>query len=115
MRDCGDCQACCTLMHVPALDKAKGAPCPHAEPGRCAIYAERPEACRRFACLWLQGFGREAERPDRAGAMLGMKGRDVVVHEATAGAGSALAEMVGLLRALGHPIWRLSDGKAARV
>lgn len=55
-RSCGSCSACCKIMAVPDFE---GKPnqhewCRHARPGKgCAIYAERPEACQDFSCMWL--------------------------------------------------------------
>jgi hypothetical protein len=41
-------------MGIVELDKPRGKWCDHAMPGRgCAIYAQRPESCRVFSCLWL--------------------------------------------------------------
>jgi hypothetical protein len=45
---------CCRLMSVPEVKKDHEW-CPHAKPGHggCAIYADRPERCRAFNCMWL--------------------------------------------------------------
>jgi hypothetical protein len=41
-------------MGIYALEKPRGAWCPHAMPGRgCAVYDDRPDECRTFSCLWL--------------------------------------------------------------
>lgn len=53
---------CCKVLPVAALSKAAGTACAHlARGGGCAIYAERPHACRSFECVWLM----DAEMPHR--------------------------------------------------
>lgn len=54
-KSCGDCGLCCKLLGIDAIDKAPGQWCGHFRKGGggCGIYAERPQACRDFACLWL--------------------------------------------------------------
>jgi hypothetical protein len=54
-RSCGDCSLCCRLLDVPEAGKQTAQWCPHCKPGKggCSIYADRPQACRRWACLWL--------------------------------------------------------------
>jgi hypothetical protein len=54
-RACGSCSLCCKLLAVPEFDKPANVWCQHAAPeGRgCAIYATRPDGCRRFKCNWL--------------------------------------------------------------
>tara|TARA_R110000744_G_scaffold184845_1_gene304261 strand:+ start:1716 stop:2141 length:426 start_codon:yes stop_codon:yes gene_type:complete len=84
VRDCGECTLCCTAMAVPELDKANGIKCEH-ECGNCGIYAERPTSCASFECLWLQGVGPIAMRPDKTGAVLvseidKIKGEAVVMY-----------------------------------
>ncbi len=74
-RACGTCTACCEILSIEVpgvLVKPKNAPCPHLDVlGRkCGIYAARPQPCRVFDCLWLQGLGEVHERPDRSGVML---------------------------------------------
>jgi hypothetical protein len=65
-RSCGGCTACC-FTHAVAAVKQGGEWCPHCEVGAgCRIYLGRPEQCRTFSCLWLQGgWGDEDDRPDR--------------------------------------------------
>jgi hypothetical protein len=54
-RSCGSCSLCCKILAVPDLDKAANVWCKHAKKtGGCGIYAKRPDACRRFTCLWLK-------------------------------------------------------------
>jgi len=53
-RRCSGCTACCHWLERP--DAPAGEPCPHLAAGnadaRCGIYADRPDVCRRFWCLW---------------------------------------------------------------
>ncbi|MEI2296719.1 hypothetical protein [Ensifer sp. MJa1] len=52
-RACGTCTLCCRLPDIDALDKPANAWCRHCTEGRgCQIYAERPQLCRDFLCLW---------------------------------------------------------------
>lgn len=78
MRSCGPCTACCTALGVQdvALKKPRYAPCRHECAGGCAIYAARPEACRKFACAWLLGHGGDGERPDLSGTIIEVSNRD---------------------------------------
>ncbi len=54
---CQDCDGCCRVFEVPAVAKAFGEPCKHlgsTPVGHgCKIYSERPDACQRYVCLWL--------------------------------------------------------------
>lgn len=82
-RECGTCSACCFLLTIPSMKKEAGEPCPQqgathlagkvavrSEHGTgCFIYANRPDECRSYACLWLKGHGREEMRPDRCGVI----------------------------------------------
>ena len=53
-KTCGDCGLCCKLMGVTALEKPAGKWCRHfSKAGGCAVYADRPDDCRVFNCLWL--------------------------------------------------------------
>jgi hypothetical protein len=66
-RSCGGCNACCKVAAVPEIDKPAGQWCEHCAIGQgCRIYAERPQACRDFYCLWkvMPDFPEEL-RPDR--------------------------------------------------
>lgn len=79
---CQDCDGCCRVFEVKAVDKAFGEPCRHLGPTLfghgCQIYNERPDACRRYVCLWLDSQRRpevetmpEAMRPDVTHCVLG--------------------------------------------
>jgi Fe-S-cluster containining protein len=93
-RACGECSLCCTLLRVDALGKLGGTPCRHqrlGDPeGGCGIHARRPEICRGYRCLWLNGSLEETDRPDRLGAVLSLATQGetptLFVHEARAGA-----------------------------
>lgn len=72
-RSCGPCTACCTVIGVReglGAPKPPGVPCTHlAACGGCSIYKSRPEECRTYACLWLQGMGSIEDRPDLLGVV----------------------------------------------
>jgi hypothetical protein len=70
-RECGACSLCCTGLRVDPLRKLGGVPCARlGERGGCSIHANRPDACRAYRCLWLQGSFEEADRPDKLGAVI---------------------------------------------
>ena len=75
-RPCGECTACCTALEVRELQKPRGLPCVHLCAAGCGVYAERPETCRRFDCLWRLGFARDDDRPDRLGVIFDITPRD---------------------------------------
>lgn len=54
-RDCEGCGLCCTHLAIEVLNKPAGQACRHLQGDRCGIYAMRPNACRRYECLWLRG------------------------------------------------------------
>ncbi|XAL98153.1 hypothetical protein OT109_11150 [Phycisphaeraceae bacterium D3-23] len=73
-RECGSCTACCTVLAIEPLSKPAFSDCAHAcgdlsSGGGCAIYADRPDCCRDFACLWLQGHMAHDDRPDKLGVV----------------------------------------------
>ena len=72
-RTCDTCTACCFTHAVPAIQKRGSEWCRHCEIGAgCRIYLNRPEQCREFSCLWLQGgWGNELDRPDRLKVVVG--------------------------------------------
>ena len=69
-RECGGCTLCCTLLGVNELSKPAGQQCVFEDRGRgCRIYAERPQVCRSFQCLWLRDpalLPNDDQRPDRS-------------------------------------------------
>jgi hypothetical protein len=53
-RSCGDCNLCCKIPGVGALQKKNLTWCSHCDIGKgCRIYETRPQECRDFRCLWL--------------------------------------------------------------
>ena len=79
---CADCTGCCVVFEVKDVSKAFGETCKHLGHtlfGKgCQIYNERPDACRRYVCLWLDSQRRvevesmpEAMRPDVTKVVLG--------------------------------------------
>lgn len=71
-RSCGSCQECCIVGQVPELAKPAGVRCDHLRRDRpgCNTYETRPPSCASFKCLWVQGVGPDAYRPDRTGIYL---------------------------------------------
>lgn len=58
-------------MAVDDLDKPRDTWCTHCDKGKgCKIYDTRPQGCRDFNCLWLQGVGEEELRPDKSWVVL---------------------------------------------
>lgn len=84
MKSCGTCGMCCKLMAIPALGKPSHAWCAHYAKGRgCGIYADRPQACRTFECLYLTAPALSDEwRPDKAKFMIwtGAEDRRLIVE-----------------------------------
>ena len=53
-RSCNGCTLCCRLPEIEAFSKPANAWCLHCSAtAGCAIYAERPQLCRDFLCLWM--------------------------------------------------------------
>jgi hypothetical protein len=67
-RRCGSCTLCCKVLGISVLDKPAGSWCRHCVPGQgCGIYADRPDECASFACLWLADpHFPDALKPDRS-------------------------------------------------
>jgi hypothetical protein len=80
-RKCGSCNLCCEVFKIEETGKAQGQKCKHLKAGcnGCTIYEKRPNQCRSFACLWLQGIGAASMRPDRSGVVLTTPG-GMMVH-----------------------------------
>ena len=79
---CQDCDGCCVVFEVKDVGKAFGEPCKHLGQtlfGRgCLIYEDRPDACKRYVCLWLDSQRRpevekmpESLRPNVTKVVLG--------------------------------------------
>lgn len=69
-RLCGECRACCTILRVPDVPTEAQERCQHECATGCSVYMVRPQPCRDFECLWLQGWGTRDQRPDRLKVML---------------------------------------------
>lgn len=75
-RPCGGCTMCCKLPAAPPSTqlpegKPAGVWCQHCDKGKgCRIYADRPQGCRDFMCLWkvMPDFPEEL-RPDKCKVM----------------------------------------------
>ena len=73
-RSCGPCTACCRILEIEVLAKPAGTLCPHNSGIGCTIYAERPDACARWHCLWRKiGALPDALRPDRSGVVFALE------------------------------------------
>lgn len=70
MRQCGDCQLCCRLLPVRAIDKLAGQKCQHQKfKTGCVVYLKpaMPPECRLWNCQWLTGNDTaDQSRPDRS-------------------------------------------------
>lgn len=74
-------------MKVTTPDTVKPAHsrCEHCTARGCAIYADRPEACATFECLWLASQQAPSlalpasMRPDRAGVVIDLNGAGTVL------------------------------------
>ncbi len=115
-RECGTCQACCTAEGVHELRKPPGEPCQFLCEKGCAAYETRPESCRRFRCLWLQGVFEDGARPDGLGVVFSMTPAPITVHpwrryilamEVVTGAASraACADLIRWLTEKGEIVW----------
>lgn len=79
VRQCGDCDTCCTVMNVDATDlpeigalKPAGTKCSmlKTEGSGCSVYERRPTVCRIWSCVWRMGGFSEDEHPQKIGIML---------------------------------------------
>lgn len=78
-RSCGECTACCRLLTIddPLLQKPAMVLCPNCTGASCAIYQQRPAACRAWHCAWRRIESMPAKsRPDRLGVMFEVTRRD---------------------------------------
>ena len=69
-RVCGECQACCFAPRLDEMKKPSFTRCSNQGQGECTDYQNRPDLCRKYKCLWLQGYWAENDRPDKSGMML---------------------------------------------
>jgi hypothetical protein len=70
-RECGACQACCSLLPVKEIGKKTGERCQHQKYGvGCKIHEKRffyPNSCRVWNCAWLgDPDTAKLSRPDRS-------------------------------------------------
>ncbi|MEO0514125.1 MAG: hypothetical protein AAF086_02370 [Planctomycetota bacterium] len=54
---------------IEELAKPAFSTCAHDCGGGCDSYATRPQSCRDFRCLWLDGHLEESDRPDKLGVI----------------------------------------------
>ena len=84
LRACNSCTMCCKLVAVSELKKPPQRWCTHCRPGTgCKIYAERPQECRGFTCLYLVASGLSEDwQPETAKMVLAVEqdGRRIGVH-----------------------------------
>src|SRR5688572_10605312 len=73
-RQCGSCQACCTLLPTREVPTLAGERCRHQRFGKgCAIYDRRPLPCQLWSCRWLvEDDTADLSRPDRSGYVIDM-------------------------------------------
>lgn len=69
IRQCGDCQLCCKLVPVNALNKPASTKCQYQRHGKgCTVYRTRrmPAECGLWVCRWLvNDDAADLGRPDR--------------------------------------------------
>ncbi len=84
---------CCTVLRVDELRKLGGVSCAALGVRGCTIYPRRPQICRTYQCLWLQGKLDAEDRPDQLGAVLDIVHEGgaalLAIREATPGASDA--------------------------
>ena len=80
MSACGACTACCRALGVAELDKPEWKKCSHVISSGCGIYADRPQSCRDYSCIWRQSQDHspmpKAYRPDRLGVVFDEPGQE---------------------------------------
>ena len=69
-RACVPCSACCEALEVRAVASPAWTRCEHQREDGCGIYEARPEGCRPYRCLWLDGELADDERPDLVGVIV---------------------------------------------
>lgn len=125
-RQCGACDACCTLLEVSELEKPANTPCPWLSDKEgmagCGHYNERPTGCRSWDCSWRMGLGHKDERPDKIGLMFDQtrgasKFPALVVRETRPGAYEEPEAQAMLKRLVdeGNMMILMKEGGARRV
>lgn len=76
----GQCTMCCKVLPVSTINKPQGVWCQHARKHEgCAIYQDRPQACRAWRCMWVDidahkpveaSIYRALRRPDQVGYVI---------------------------------------------
>jgi len=101
---CGTCTLCCTVMKVTAETvKPAHVRCEHCTEGGCGIYADRPDACSGFKCLWLASQDYPPARlpaemrPDRTGVVLDLNTAGYVLAHCEANRAWTREPMLGWL------------------
>ncbi len=63
---------CCKVLEIEELEKPAGPACKNClTGGGCRIYAQRPDVCREFECLWKGDRAMSPKlRPDLVGTIL---------------------------------------------
>lgn len=118
---CGGCTACCTVVSARDLGKPFYTPCPHKVERGCGIYAQRPQSCREFNCIWAAGLLADAEsfRPDRNGLVFSLKREGdalwIDVFEAAAGAADDSRRLENLLQRITSRIERIEPVTGTRL
>ncbi|MBB4006379.1 hypothetical protein [Allorhizobium taibaishanense] len=78
-RRCGTCTLCCRLPDIEELDKPANQPCRHCNQTGCRIYEARPQLCRDFLCLWMEGHIGPEWHPQDSHMMVYGQGAQVTV------------------------------------
>jgi hypothetical protein len=99
-RACDGCTLCCKVLAIPEVPTAKDTWCRHAKKhAGCGIYATRPEPCRTFRCLWLDGLLPEWARPDKVHGVVMVTGDQVIqISEDPGWPGEASRQLEPLLQ-----------------
>lgn len=89
-RECGECQACCTVLAVKVMSKPEYMPCSEQCSSGCAIQSTKPAPCVAFECEWLRGDLNEEHRPDKFGLIFSWQdtkfGKAMIARECRDGA-----------------------------
>ena len=75
-RTCDDCNECCFVLGVRELEKVPFCECKrdakHYKGLRhigCGRYEDRPDSCKAFSCMWLEGLGAPEWKPSKIGVV----------------------------------------------
>lgn len=71
---CGDCLLCCKVLPIADIGKPANKWCQHAKIGHgCKIYADLPDSCRNWSCLWvLEGTWPAELQPNKSHVIFDM-------------------------------------------